>query len=382
MANGQQQQSVVTNQQQGVTQQQQGATQQQPNLYQTITSMNPQQMLELKGKIKTIQNTDEIRRNIGDVRALQMFKNIKAGKETMESAIEKSKTMMSPISREIDNTYFQEGMTADRFSELRIKHEAGWSNTDRNRFMTLWNSLRSREDAELRAEIASSKATSKRQKAINDVQQANTKYQLLGQNDYVNMIGNIDEIVNFTPEETEEEVIEMVEGVATVTGTRKVGGKPGKVKDVEQYNLALESLQQLITQDLKGNAKDITSQMKMNEYLNIIAMNVPDEFINDMDGYIIDGQFLPIPEKEMSPAKKRWYLAQQFQNTLVQARNHTAYILNEEQMNELVAVPASGYSEPDNQEGGVTEVQRKMSDGKIAIFDADTKQFIRYQEDE
>jgi len=377
MANGQQeQQSIVTGQQSAVVQGQQ------PNLYQTITSMNPQQMLELKGKVKTIQNTDEIRRNIGDVRALQMFKNIKTGKETMESAIEKSKTMMSPISREIDNTYFQEGMTADRFSELRIKHEAGWSNTDRNRFMTLWNSLRSREDAESRATIASSKATSKRQKVINDVQQTNTQYKLLAQNDYVNMLGNIDEVVNFIPEKREEDIFKIVDGVETIVGQRTVGGKAGKVKDEEQFNLAINSLRQLMTKDIEGNAKDINSQIEMNQHLNTIANNVPDDFLTEMDGYWIDGEFIPIPEKDKAMSKKRWYLAQQWQNTLLQARNHTAYIKNEEQMNELIAVPASGYSEPDNQEGGVTEVQRKQSDGKIAIFDADTKQFIRYQEDE
>ena len=91
MANGQQgQQSGVVNQQSALTQTQnpepdilQDAQQQQkPNLYQTITAMNPQQMLELSSRIKTIESTDEIRRNIGDVRASKLFNSIKQRKFT------------------------------------------------------------------------------------------------------------------------------------------------------------------------------------------------------------------------------------------------------------------------------------------------------------
>jgi hypothetical protein len=342
MANGQQeQQSGVVNQQSALNQPQnpeqdilQDAQQQQkPNLYQTITAMNPQQMLELSSRIKTIESTDEIRRNIGDVRASKLFNSIKSGEHTLESAVAQSKTMLSPVGREIDNEYFKPGMTADTFQELRLKHEASWSATDRSRFMTLWNNLRARDDAGERGKLQKSKSVATRDKALADLEGKRTKYQYLAQNDFMDLMGNIDEVVDFVPTPTGE----VPKPVA------------GKIKDQNSYDLAVSSLDKLIVDVVNGEKVDFKI---MNADINTIANNVPDAFIDEMKGYYFDGQFFPIPEKGSSQALKRYYLAQQWQNQLLRARDHAANIGKID-----YSIPAEGYDQ--TQETGTASFWQK-----------------------
>ena len=172
MANEQEQQLV--GQESGISAQ--PSPDQQPNLYQTITAMNPMQMLELKKRVHTIKSTDEIRRNVGDVSAKLLFEQVQKGEHTLESAMEKSKTMVSPISKDLDAQYFKAGMTADEFKNLRIKYENTWSTADRGRFLSLWNDLRSKQDATDRAKIQKNKNIATRDKAINRLEQTNNKY--------------------------------------------------------------------------------------------------------------------------------------------------------------------------------------------------------------
>ena len=303
MANEQEQQLV--GQESGISAQ--PSPDQQPNLYQTITAMNPMQMLELKKRVHTIKSADEIRRNVGDVSAKLLFEQVQKGEHTLESAMEKSKTMVSPISKDLDAQYFKAGMTADEFKNLRIKYENTWSTADRGRFLSLWNDLRSKRDATDRAKIQRNKNIATRDKAINKLEQTNNKYVMLAQVDFNDLKGNINEVKNFVPSPTDE--------VITPTA--------GKVLNQYEWDTALKTLEDLINEDIEGKKPD---QMTMDEAITTLANNVPKTYIDEMKGYWMDGQWFAIPEKDKSPAIKRWILAQEWQNQLKKAKNHTANI--------------------------------------------------------
>jgi hypothetical protein len=124
MANVQEQQSELTGQQPALTQtqnpeqdvlqeiqqpQQQQQQTQQPTVYENFMSMNPAQLREFQGNLHRLKQKNEVLINSGDARLEEYESEIEAGNMTWNQAVKISKKDLSPVSRSLDNIYYNKG---------------------------------------------------------------------------------------------------------------------------------------------------------------------------------------------------------------------------------------------------------------------------------
>lgn len=343
MTNVEEQQSGVVNQQSALTQTQNPERdilqqiQQQPeqkpqynNIYQAISNSTPQQLMEMKGFAAKRQGRREIVRNVGSERGSQLIELVNSGEMSLKQALTRSKNELSPNMRKIDNLYFEDKSVED-FKILKARIEGTWKEQERNLYLNRYNAKLTKDDA---AQTETN--------AIQEQVNKNNVFKRKAQVDY-----------NY------------------LTGHFQVPGQFFSDKITTEYSKATRELNQLMVQDvLEGNV----TRADLNSKAVEIAKAMPKEYLQNRKGLIIGDDYIELPSESKDEADLRKTYAEALIAQIGKARDHLTNLDNRP-LEELQLEQNQGSN-------NVTEVERKTSDGKTAIFNAETKEFIRYQENE
>ena len=290
MANEQEQQSVVTEQQPAVTQQQQPV-----NLYQALGSLNPQQLLQLKSNVQKRAGRREIYRNVGGDRGAQLISSVEKGEITTSEAIARSKSELTPNMQSIDSAYFTKGATAASMLPLKERMKNTWTKTERNLWLSHYNSLDRRETSVENARIKANKNISKKNKARFQHYVDNKNHLGAGRSDYI--------IV-----ETEAE---------------RIANSFGDVGVPPEFNTAYNAFIDEVNKDLDPDLKNMRGdQREMNKQIVAMANQIPYTFLDAQEGFHIEGEFIPTFEKGYSTSALREMWAKQLIKRVLQAKNH------------------------------------------------------------
>ena len=342
MANGQQQ-SALTGQQpalnqpqnpeQDVLQEIQQQPEQKPqynNIYQAISSSTPQQLMEMKGFAAKRQGRREIVRNVGSERGSQLIELVNSGEMSLKQALARSKSELTPNMKKIDNLYFSDAPIED-YTIMRTRHGENWTEAERN----LWLQ---RKNAKLTKDDAAQTETNAIQEQVNK----NNVFKRKAQVDYNYLTGHFQVPGQFFPD-----------------------------KITTEYSKATRELNQLMVQDvLEGNV----TRADLNSKAVEIAKAMPKEYLQNRKGLIIGDDYIELPSESKDEADLRKTYAEALIAQIGKARDHLTNLDNRP-LEELQLEQNQGSN-------NVTEIERKTSDGKTAIFNAETKEFIRYQENE
>ena len=316
MANGQQEQeSVVTGQdpalnqpqnpEQGVLQGMQQQPQQQPqqiqqpaNLYQALGSLNPQQLLQLKSNVQKRAGRRQIYRNVGGDRGAQLISLAEKGEMTIAEAINRSKQELTPNMKAMDAAFFAKGATAASMLPLKETMKNSWSKTERNLWLSHYNSLDRQETSAENARIQGNKNITKDNKARFKNSVDNRNFTQLAQVDFLDIESTIEE------------------------GSKefgKFGADPAYIKAVEGFRSEYGK-------DLNANISEEGDQIAMQQYAVQIAKTIPISFINKERGYMIGNEWIVIPEKGMDENSKRKLFAESIIRKIISAKNHMAQV--------------------------------------------------------
>ena len=349
MANGQKQQSGVVNQQSALNQpqnpeqdvlqeiQQQPEQPEQPkqkpqynNIYQAISNSTPQQLMEMKGFAAKRQGRREIVRNVGSERGSQLIESVNSGEMSLKQALARSKSELTPNMKKIDNLYFSDA-PIEAYSIMRTKSEATWTEAERN----LWLQ---RKNAKLNKDEAAQEKLSAFEKKQNE----NNVYKRKAQGNYNSIYGQF----NIT-KQIFSDIID------------------------DKFINATNDFTELMYQDV---SKTDVLRDDLNSKAIEVANSIPIEYLRNRKELLIGEDSYEMPTEDKTEYALRIAYAEGLISQIGKARNHLANLDNR---------PIEEFELEQNQgSNNVTEIERKTSDGKTAIFNAETKEFIRYQENE
>ena len=349
MANGQKQQSGVVNQQSALNQpqnpeqdvlqeiQQQPEQPEQPkqkpqynNIYQAISNSTPQQLMEMKGFAAKRQGRREIVRNVGSERGSQLIESVNSGEMSLKQALARSKSELTPNMKKIDNLYFSDAPIED-YTIMRTRHGDNWTEAERN----LWLQ---RKNAKLNKDEAAQEKLSAFEKKQNE----NNVYKRKAQGNYNSIYGQF----NIT-KQIFSDIID------------------------DKFINATNDFTELMYQDV---SKTDVLRDDLNSKAIEVANSIPIEYLRNRKELLIGEDSYEMPTEDKTEYALRIAYAEGLISQIGKARNHLANLDNR---------PIEEFELEQNQgSNNVTEIERKTSDGKTAIFNAETKEFIRYQENE
>ena len=293
MANGQEQQSVVTGQQTAVNQQQQPA-----NLYQAIGSLNPQQLLQLKSNVQKRAGRREIYRNVGGDRGAQLISSVEQGEMSISDAIARSKTELTPNMQSIDSAYFTKDATAASMLPLKERMKNTWNRTERNLWLSHYNSLKSQELKADNKRIKKDKSISVENRKRFDHYAKQFDFKQKAQVDYIDL----------------QTILESAGEEFDATGVDP------------DFNTAYNALMGEIGKDLGADPNAAGDQYEMQKKAIVIANTVPLAFLDRQKGYMIGGEWIETPEKTVDERTKRRLFAENLIRKIVAAKNHMAEV--------------------------------------------------------
>ena len=312
-------------QQQAVQQQQQVVQQQQPNLYQTLGSMSPQDMLQLKHHIGVFKDQKQIIRNVGGDRAAELLSGVDAGEMTIKDAVERSKKELSPTMKEIDNMLFKEGVKSDDFLILKERLGKNWTKQERNLWFSHYNSLQRKESAEERSKYQEDKTLSSAVRSYNVKTQENYGHALKAQVDYLNIEDGIyrgfkdvfvtDKYGNII-EDSEGNVrmkTETVEGEAISAMSQE---------DLNMMNKHWNVIREEIGKDLNAKTYRQGDQIAVQKSLAVISNLIPESYLRSRRGIIVGDDFIPTYKEgyDIGTLRKLYY--DSLNSLLTKAKNH------------------------------------------------------------
>jgi len=357
MANNLQQQALpeeqllAEEQQQDPTQLSQVGIQQQPtNLYQTLGGMNPQEMMQLKHSIGVFKNRREIIRNVGDKRAAELITDVEKGVLTINDALERSKKELSPNMRTIDKKYYDEKTTSQDYLKLKEQFSNKWTKTERNLWVSHYNSLLRRESADTKAQIAIDKALTSRQKNDFNREQDNITHALKAHVDYTNIENAVysgfkdlfvtDKYGNIIEDDKGKAKIKsaMVEGKATLSMSQE---------DLETMNKHMDVINNEIAKDLNPETYRQGDQIAMQKSLSVIANLTPESYLRAKRGIIVGDEFIPTYDvvKDIGTLRKLYF--DSLNALLSRAKDHISNIKRPSGGAETdIETPASAEADP------------------------------------
>ena len=258
-------------------------TQQPTNLYQALGAMNPMQLMELKSRVQKRGATRQVYRNVGGNRGAEIMSTVNKGEMSIADAISMSKSELSPTMKTLDAVFFKEGATSASMLPLYEKMKNSWKKTERNLWISHYNTLKNRETQEENAKIQSNRNISAQDKARFQNNANNQEFKSRAQIEYLDLETSIANVGNF---------------------------KGGVSKN---FNTALDNFRTEYLKDLNQNLSEQGDQLKMNQYVNQIAKEAPIDYLKNEKGYMIGDEWMPIPEKGISDEERR----QLFANDLI-----------------------------------------------------------------
>ena len=368
MANVQEQQSGVTDQQSALTQtqnpeqdvlqeiqqpQQQQQQTQQPTVYENFMSMNPAQLREFQGNLHRLKQKNEVLINSGDARLEEYESEIEAGNMTWNQAVKISKKDLSPVSRSLDNIYYNKNskggstVTSASLSQWyeANKNKIGFGEAEQRRYDTRITAVLSKENAR---DVQLGKITENEAKNVTMLRNYN--------NDMRTVFNSIDNAIKplyqqdkygrllyFTDPETktQSKIIEKIEK------TEKIVAKDGettykKTKEIaisDEDNKVLSNAINVVKEEMNRDlgitfvdgkqtgspeTRGTGNEELINENINIIANLVPLSFLKEKKGFYIgvNDAFISIPYKTGDELSFRRKFAKEIRNKYLKAKNH------------------------------------------------------------
>jgi len=368
MANVQEQQSGVTDQQSALTQtqnpeqdvlqeiqqpQQQQQQTQQPTVYENFMSMNPAQLREFQANYHRLKQKNEVLINSGDAKLEQYESEIEAGNMTWNQAIAISKKDLSPVSRSLDNIYYNKNskggstVTSASLSQWyeANKNKIGFGEAEQRRYDTRITAVLSKENAR---DVQLGKITENEAKNVTMLINYN--------NDMRTVFNSIDnaikplyqtskhgELLYFTDPttKTQSKIIRQKEAKEKIVGeddvaTYKTKKKPAiSDEDNKVLSDAINVVKEEMNRDLgitfvdgkqtgSPETRGTGNEELINENINIIANLVPLSFLKEKKGFYIgvNDAFISIPYKTGDELSFRRKFAKEIRNKYLKAKNH------------------------------------------------------------
>jgi|3_EtaG_2_1085321.scaffolds.fasta_scaffold07769_2 hypothetical protein len=336
----------------GQSQQQPQQQTQQPTVYENFMSMSPAQLRDFQANYHRLKQKNEVLINSGDARLEEYESEIEAGNMTWNQAIAISKKDLSPVSRSLDNIYYNKdskGRPTVSSAQLSQWYEAnknkiGFGEAEQRRYDTRITAVLSKENAR---DVQLGKITENEAKNVTMLRNYN--------NDMRTVFNSIDNAINplykqdkygrllyFTDPETktQSKIIgqEEVKKVETKDGmrTEKITKKPAiSDEDNKVLSNAINVVKEEMNRDLgrtfvdgklteSPETRGTGNEQLINENINIIAKLVPKDFIRGKKGYYIgvNDAFVSIPYLEVDMPSLRRMFAEELRRKYLKAKNH------------------------------------------------------------
>jgi len=376
MANGQEQQSGVVNQQSALTQtqnpeqdilqeiqqpQQQQQQTQQPTVYENFMSMNPAQLRDFQGNLHRLKQKNEVLINSGDAKLEQYESEIESGNMTWNQAIAISKKDLSPVSRSLDNIYYNKNskggstVTSASLSQWyeANKNKIGFGEAEQRRYDTRITSVLSKENAR---DVQLGKITENEAKNVTMLINYN--------NDMRTVFNGIDnaikglyktskhgELLYFTDPttKTQSKIIGKIDkqekivvgGVATYKTKKETAISD---EDNKVLSNAINVVKEEMNRDLgitfvdgkqteSPETRGTGNEQLINNNINIIANLVPLSFLKEKKGFYIgvNDAFISIPYRAGDELSFRRKFAKELSNKYLKAKNHISGLSQSQQ---------------------------------------------------
>jgi len=336
----------------GQYQQQPQQQTQQPTVYENFMSMNPAQLREFQGNLHRLKQKNEVLINSGDARLEEYESEIEAGNMTWNQAIAISKKDLSPVSRSLDNIYYNKNskggstVTSASLSQWyeANKNKIGFGEAEQRRYDTRITAVLSKENAR---DVQLGKITENEAKNVTMLRNYN--------NDMRTVFNSIDNAINplykqdkygrllyFTDPKTktqskiigkiEKKEKIVVDGVTTYKTTKETAISD---EDNKVLSNAINVVKEEMNRDLgitfvDGNqtgspeTRGTGNEELINENINIIANLVPLSFLKEKKGFYIgvNDAFISIPYKTGDELSFRRKFAKEIRNKYLKAKNH------------------------------------------------------------
>ena len=342
----------------GQSQQQPQQQTQQPTVYENFMSMNPAQLREFQANYHRLKQKNEVLINSGDARLEEYESEIEAGNMTWNQAIAISKKDLSPVSRSLDNIYYNKNskggstVTSASLSQWyeANKNKIGFGEAEQRRYDTRITAVLSKENAR---DVQLGKITENEAKNVtmlinynNDMRTVfngidNAIKGLYQTSKYGEVLEFEDPVTKKSRKHIAELVKEekgVVDGEVVVTRTK---APAISVEDEEVLSKAINVVKEEMNRDLgitfvdgkqtrSPETRGTGNEQLINKNINIIANLVPKDFIKGKRGYYIgvNDAFVSIPYLEKDELSLRRMYGDELRRKYLRAKNHISGLTN------------------------------------------------------
>ena len=342
----------MANEQQEQQQLPQVGTQQQPSLYQTLGSMNREELIKFKGFLHKYKGQQQITRNVGGERAATLMSEVETGALSITDAVDRSKAELTPAMKLIDQQFFKPDITSSSMLILKERTGGNWTRTERNLWMSHYNTIKARENKD---DVAKGKMTKRDASNAKIATNALVTYNHLEGALDLALKGhfNTDKYGNIVPskEVLYKEGDELPEGKEVgdvkIEGHRVVkwvkdekgnfvyetdkGGKKHRVPSMDQDDLdMLTKKWKYVTSEVAKDVNPATygqgNQEEMQKALAVIANIVPEDYLRSEHGILVGDEFITTYKEVKDINTVRGLYLKKLISLLVKAKGQTADI--------------------------------------------------------
>ena len=329
-------------------------------------------MREYKLFEKKYKNYKAIEEEVGTTDANQYYKRIESGELSPKRALHLSKKDATPAMTSMTKDYFSKISSAD----FNIKYGDDFLNTASERELTKWSSILGnilKDEADV--EIAKRQKIADAEKAEIERQEAETT---ADKKEKARLKKEVD------ARRKKEDVFTKARGEAYSLMTKlgvKLNNPVSRIMDATkqglvqaEYDNAWESLQAFIDDPYADDWEGAIAQIydDVNQYVNILSAEAP-ETLHDAIG-VLDREAVEYDLEGYESGEEGYPNIGKLRDT------YASQMLN--LVNGFIK-SALATADPPNveqaAEATVNEIARTTKDGRSAIFNADTKEFIRYE---
>ena len=315
MANGQQEEQQLP----------QVGTQQQPSLYQFLGSMSPEEHMKFKGFMHRYKGQKQISRNVGVARGAELMTEVDKGSLTIEDAVERSKSELTPAMKLIDQQFFKPDITSS--SLLTMKERAGksWTRTERSLWMSHYNTIKARENKKEVEKGRMDKVVADNDRIARNT--LSTYNELEGSIEYaLKDLYQTDKYGNILPDQ---------EGFAAI-GYKKdddgkfildEGGKKISTLDLDDQNMLNDKWNYIVSEidkDVNPATYGQANQAEMSRALSVIVNLIPKSFLEKKKGIMFGDEFVNLYQAQYDdPTMRKLYFGK-LNSLLVRAKGQIA----------------------------------------------------------
>ena len=294
-------------------------------------------------KYKTYQKIEE---EVGTTEANVLFKDVEDGKMSSARALNLAKSRATPSMRQMAKDY-HDGISLEDFS---TRYGDDFLSTASEKELTKWSFyygkiVKDEGDAEI-AERNKTKAKDKEEEAQRKKEDTFTENRGQAYSLMVKLGVKLNNPVNRIMDATKRKAVQ------------------------DEYDKAWGSLQTFIDDPYAGDWESAIAQIydDVNAYVNTLAGSAP-EALHDAIG-VLDREAVEYDLEKYESGEEDYPNIGKLRDILA---NQMLNLVNGFIQSALAT------ADPPNPEAAVKEIKRQTKDGRTAIFNADTKEFIRYE---